>query len=68
MKVAVLMGSPNDREKMAAAAETLEKFGKAHGVEAIDLCIENLHKHNIGIHGMFVMGMDDDAESVRKIV
>lgn len=26
-KVAVLMGSPNDREKMAPAAETLAKFG-----------------------------------------
>lgn len=27
MKVAVLMGSPNDADKMAAAGETLEKFG-----------------------------------------
>lgn len=27
MKVAVLMGSPNDAEKMAGAGETLEKFG-----------------------------------------
>lgn len=27
MKVAVLMGSPNDKDKMAAAAETLERFG-----------------------------------------
>lgn len=27
MKVAVLMGSPNDGDKMAAAGETLEKFG-----------------------------------------
>ena len=26
-KVAVLMGSPNDREKMAPAARTLEQFG-----------------------------------------
>lgn len=26
MKVAVLMGSPNDREKMQPAADTLEKF------------------------------------------
>ncbi|MGI9605388.1 MAG: 5-(carboxyamino)imidazole ribonucleotide mutase [Acidimicrobiales bacterium] len=27
MKVAVLMGSPNDADKMAAAGETLEQFG-----------------------------------------
>ena len=27
MKVAVLMGSPNDRDKMRPAVETLEKFG-----------------------------------------
>ena len=27
MKVAVLMGSPNDRDKMAPAAKTLEEFG-----------------------------------------
>ena len=27
MKVAVLMGSPNDRDKMAPAAQTLEEFG-----------------------------------------
>ena len=27
MKVAVLMGSPNDRDKMQPAADTLEKFG-----------------------------------------
>ena len=27
MKVAVLMGSPNDREKMQPAADTLERFG-----------------------------------------
>ena len=27
MKVAVLMGSPNDREKMAPALRTLEEFG-----------------------------------------
>ena len=27
MKVGVVMGSPNDREKMQPAADTLEKFG-----------------------------------------
>ena len=48
--------------------ETLKKFGKAHEVEAIGRCIENLHNHNIGIHGMFVVGMDDNVETVREIV
>jgi len=27
LKVGILMGSPNDREKMQPAADTLEKFG-----------------------------------------
>lgn len=39
MKVAVLMGSPNDAEKMAGAGETLEKFG----VEA-DVRVMSAHR------------------------
>ena len=39
MKVAVLMGSPNDADKMAAAGETLEKFG----VEA-DVRVMSAHR------------------------
>jgi len=39
MKVAVLMGSPNDAEKMAAAGETLEQFG----VEA-DVRVMSAHR------------------------
>ena len=35
MKVAVLMGSANDAEKMAPARETLEKFGVEHEVWAM---------------------------------
>ena len=38
-KVAVLMGSPNDADKMAAAGETLEKFG----VEA-DVRVMSAHR------------------------
>lgn len=39
MKVAVLMGSPNDADKMAPAAETLERFG----VEA-DVRVMSAHR------------------------
>jgi 5-(carboxyamino)imidazole ribonucleotide mutase len=38
-KVAILMGSPNDAEKMAAAGETLERFG----VEA-DVRVMSAHR------------------------
>ena len=48
--------------------ETLKKYGKPHGVEAIGRCIESLHRHNIGIHGMFVIDPDDSLETVREIV
>jgi radical SAM superfamily enzyme YgiQ (UPF0313 family) len=50
------------------ATQTLKDFGKAHNFEDIGKCIENLHRHNIGIHGMFVMGIDDTVETARKIV
>lgn len=49
-------------------AETLKKFGKAHKVDSIERCIENLHNRSIGIHGMFVVGMDDDVETPGRIV
>lgn len=48
--------------------ETLKDFGKAHAPEAIGRCIDNLHVRNIGIHGMFVIGMNDDVDTVREIV
>ncbi|MFC1805995.1 B12-binding domain-containing radical SAM protein [Planctomycetota bacterium] len=48
--------------------ETLRKYGKPHGVEAIARCVENLHRHRIGIHGMFVVDADDSLEAVRDIV
>jgi 5-(carboxyamino)imidazole ribonucleotide mutase len=35
MKVAVLMGSPNDREKMQPAADTLERFGVVADVRVL---------------------------------
>lgn len=35
MKVAVLMGSPNDRDKMQPAVETLERFGLTADVRVL---------------------------------
>ncbi len=48
--------------------ETLKSFGKSHEVEAIEKCIENLHRRGIGVHGMFVLGVDDDPGVVEKII
>lgn len=48
--------------------ETLKKFRKTHNVEAIGHCVEKLHKRNIGIHGMFVVDINDDINTPRKIV
>ena len=46
----------------------LKRMGKAHQAHAIPRCIDNLHKHGIGIHGMFVVSPDDPLESIGKIV
>jgi len=48
--------------------ETLSKYGKAHTVDAVQTCVENLHKHNIGIHGMFVVDSKDKPEAAKNIV
>jgi anaerobic magnesium-protoporphyrin IX monomethyl ester cyclase len=48
--------------------DTLKRFGKAHEMELTRRCIENLHRHGIGIHGMFVVDIDDTPDAVRKIV
>jgi len=44
VKVAVLMGSPNDREVMQPAADTLEKFG----IEA-DVRVLSAHRNPTGV-------------------
>jgi len=49
-------------------AETLKTFGKVHSVGSIGRCIENLHRHEIGVHGMFVVGVDDTPDTVAEIV
>jgi len=48
--------------------ETLAAFGKAHEVEAIAGSIENFHRHDIGVHGMFVVSMDDPVDTPHQIV
>lgn len=49
--------------------ETLKQFRKAHkDADAAGRCIERLHGHDIGVHGMFVVGLDDDEGTVREIV
>jgi 5-(carboxyamino)imidazole ribonucleotide mutase len=50
VKVAVLMGSPNDREIMQPAVDTLEKFG----VEA-DVRVLSAHRNPVGV-AEFVSG------------
>ena len=48
--------------------ETLKKYGKAHSVDAVKQCVENLHAHNIGIHGMFVVDSNDSPDAAKNIV
>lgn len=48
--------------------ETLKKYGKAHTVDAVKQCVDNLHRHDIGIHGMFVVDSKDRPEAPKQIV
>ncbi len=48
--------------------ETLNRYGKAHTVDVVKQCVENLHKHNIGIHGMFVVDSKDNPDAAKNIV
>ncbi|MHC5053913.1 MAG: B12-binding domain-containing radical SAM protein [Planctomycetota bacterium] len=49
-------------------ASMLASYGKAHDVGAVERCVEALHRHGIGIHGMFVAGIDETPQDVRDIV
>ena len=40
---------------------TLEAYNKSQSLEDIEYCIETLHKAGIRIHGMFVLGSDEDT-------
>jgi radical SAM superfamily enzyme YgiQ (UPF0313 family) len=48
--------------------EALERFGKSYtDTEKIGRCVEKLHARGIGIHGMFVIGPEDDANAAGRI-
>jgi radical SAM superfamily enzyme YgiQ (UPF0313 family) len=47
--------------------KTLSLYNKSQGLEDIENAIRAVKKHNINIHGMFVLGSDtDDIETIRK--
>jgi len=47
--------------------KTLEEYNKKQNVEGIRESIKILHKHGIGVHGMFVLGGEnDDIDSIKK--
>jgi len=53
----------------SANPETLKAYRKSQTVEDIEHAVEVIHKHKIKVHGMFVMGSDeDDKESIRETV
>ncbi len=49
-------------------AGTLKAYGKVHDLDGVGRCVERLHAHDIGIHGMFVVGPDDPPDTARRIV
>lgn len=40
--------------------ETLSSYGKQQTLEDITACVRVLHEHRIKVHGMFVLGSDED--------
>ncbi len=48
---------------------TLRSFRKGQGVEDVRHCIRAFHRHGIAVHGMFVLGGDEDTvETVEETV
>lgn len=46
---------------------TLEAFNKKQGVADIEHCIKTFHRYGIMVHGMFVLGSDeDDRATIRE--
>jgi anaerobic magnesium-protoporphyrin IX monomethyl ester cyclase len=44
--------------------KTLESYNKAQSVMDIKKAIKRFHNHNIKIHGMFMLGSDEDDKSI----
>lgn len=48
---------------------TLESYHKSQTVEDISEAVRVIHKHKIAVHGMFVLGSDeDDVKSIKETV
>jgi radical SAM superfamily enzyme YgiQ (UPF0313 family) len=53
----------------SASDENLAQIGKRSTVADSEQAVRAFHEHGIGVHGMFVVGLDgDDAESAQGIV
>lgn len=49
--------------------QTLKAYNKKQTVEEVKNCVDRLHDHNIGVHGMFALGSDaDDSDTIRNTV
>lgn len=49
--------------------KTLSAYDKKQSLEDIKNCIRKVHRHDIKVHGMFVLGSDDDTpDTVRQTV
>jgi len=47
--------------------KTLERLNKHQNVEDVSNAIQSLHRHQISVHGMFMLGADDDTpETIRE--
>lgn len=46
--------------------KTLKAYNKKLDAEEIPSCIETIHRHGIKIHGMFVIGADEDTEQTAR--
>ncbi len=46
--------------------KTLDAYNKKQKVEDIRTCIKNLHEYGIKVHGMFVLGSDEDDSNTPK--
>jgi radical SAM superfamily enzyme YgiQ (UPF0313 family)/anti-anti-sigma regulatory factor len=47
--------------------KTLERFNKRQDVDDVRFAIETLHNHRVRVHGMFMLGADDDTpETIRE--
>lgn len=46
--------------------KTLEEYNKKQTVEEIVHCIKSVKDHGIHIHGMFVIGVNDDLDTIKR--